>query len=215
MLVVIVLSSVFVSASPLVRVQFWTISLRPTFDNFFNNIIAKYEKAHPGVKVQWTDLPYDAIQSKLIAAVAGGTAPDVVNLNTETALVLSGKDALVNLDKEATKEQKSVYIKTLFESTKTSKGIFAFPWYGAPEVMIYNKELFRKAGIQNPPKTFDEMLTMGKTLYAKTGAYLYVPQQFRQILYLEGVPLLNANKTKAAFNTPEALAILLKYKKGV
>lgn len=213
-LALVMLASVFVSAKAPTTVDFWTISLRPTFDGFFNDLIAKYEKAHPDVKVQWTDLPYDAIQSKLIAAVAGGTSPDVVNLNTEMALVLSGKNALVNLDKEATAAQRSPYIKTLYNSTKTSKGAFAFPWYGAPDVMIYNKDLFAKAGITDIPKTFDEALAFGKTMHEKTGAYPFIPDFFYRIMFFEGIPFLNVGKTKAAFNTPAAVAVLKKYKKA-
>lgn len=197
-----------------ITLQFWTISLSPTFNDFFNGLNAKYEQDHKNIKIKWTDLPYDAIQNKLVTAAAGGTAPDVVNLNTELALAMAGKDILVNLEKEATEGQKSIYIKTLFESAKTSKGIFAFPWYGAPNVLVYNKELLSKAGIQNPPATFDEMLTLGKGVKQKTGAYMYIPYHFRTILWLEGVPLLNEDGTKAAFNTPEALELLNKYKKA-
>lgn len=196
-----------------VSIEFWTISLRPTFDTFFNDLIAKYEKDHPNVKVKWTDMPYDAIQNKLLTAVAGGNSPDVVNLNTQMALILSSKGALLNLDKEATDAQKSIYIKGLYESTQTKDGTFAFPWYGAPHISMYNKELFDKAGIQ-PPKTYDEMLSVSKTFKDKTGAYILVPDSFFNTLYLEGVNILNDDKTKAAFNTPEAVELLTKLKKA-
>lgn len=199
------------SAAP-VTLDFWTIYLRPTFDNFFNGLFEQYKKDHPNVTIKWTDMPYDAIQNKLITAAAGGNCPDVVNLNTQMALILAGKDILTNLDEAATEEQRSVYVKTLYESAKTSKGAFAFPWYGAPSVMIYNKALFEKAGIQAPPKTFDEMLTMAATVKQKTGAYFYIPDEFRNILFLEGIPLISEDKKSAAFNTPEALEILNKYK---
>jgi putative chitobiose transport system substrate-binding protein len=157
-------------------------------------------------------MPYDAIQNKLITAAAGGNCPDVVNLNTQMALILAGKNILTNLDEAATEEQRSVYVKTLYDSTKTSKGAFAFPWYGAPSVLIYNKDLFVKAGIQTPPTSFDEMLTIAESFKQKTGSYLYIPDEFRNILFLEGIPLITEDKTKAAFNTPEALELLNKYK---
>lgn len=197
-----------------VKISFWTIYLRPTFDDFFNGIFDAYKKDHPNVTFEWTDMPYDQIQNKMITAAAGGNAPDVVNLNTEMALIMAGKDILVNLDEVASPEQKSEYIKTLYDSTKTSKGTFAFPWYGAPSVMIYNKDLFDKAGITAPPKTFDEMLSMGAAMKEKTGAYLYIPDEFRTILWLEGIPLISEDKTKATFNTPEALDLLNRYKKA-
>lgn len=108
-----------------------------------------------------------------------------------------------------------MYIKTLFDSTKTTQGTYAFPWYGAPDVLIYNKDLFAKAGITTPPTTFDEMLSLAKQMKDKTGAYLFIPDEFRRTLWLEGIPLLSEDRTKAAFNTPEALELLTRYKKAV
>ncbi len=197
-----------------VNLQFWTISLQPTFTDFFNKLIETYQNDHKNVTVKWTDLPYDAIQNKLITAAAGGNAPDVVNLNTEMALTLAGKGILVDLEKEATAEQKSVYIQTLFKSASLADATYAFPWYGAPEVMIYNKDLFAKAGLTSTPKTLDEMLSMAKQMKEKTGAYLYIPDEFRRILWLEGINILSDDKSKAAFNTPEALDLLTKYQKA-
>lgn len=197
-----------------VTIQFWTISLQPTFTDFFNGLIKTYETEHPNVTVTWTDLPYDAIQSKLITATAGGTSPDVVNLNTEMALTLAGKGALVDLNKEATAAQKSIYIKTLFNSTKLNNSIYAFPWYGAPSVMIYNKDILKKAGIKTPPTTFDQMLAVAKTVKQKTNAYIYIPDALSDIFFLEDIKILNSDGTKAAFNTSKALALINKYKKA-
>ena len=49
------------SADP-VTVEFWTISLQPTFTDFFNGLIADYQTANSNVTVKWVDLPYDSIQ---------------------------------------------------------------------------------------------------------------------------------------------------------
>ncbi|MFR0957930.1 MAG: extracellular solute-binding protein [Roseburia inulinivorans] len=42
------------------------------FGDFFNDMIAQYESENPGVTVNWTDVPYGDIQSKLVTSVAGG-----------------------------------------------------------------------------------------------------------------------------------------------
>lgn len=198
-----------------ITLQFWTISLQPTFTDFLNGLNNQYSDVHKNVKIQWTDLPIDAIQNKLVTSSAGGTAPDVVNLNTGMALILANKGALVNLDKEATAEQKSIYIKTLYDSAKLNDGVYAFPWYGAPQVLLYNKSLFEKAGIANLPTTFDEMLTDAKTMHDKTGAYICIPETFSNLLYLEGIPYLSSDGKTAGFNTPETAELLKKYKTAV
>ena len=76
-----------------VTIEFWTIDLKAAFGDFFNDMIAQYESENPGVTVNWTDVPYGDIQSKLVTSVAGGAAPDVVNLNTQFTLTLAGQGA--------------------------------------------------------------------------------------------------------------------------
>ena len=193
-----------------VTIEFWTIDLKAAFGDFFNDMIAQYESENPGVTVNWTDVPYGDIQSKLVTSVAGGAAPDVVNLNTQFTLTLAGQGALVDLNKEATDEQKSIYIPDLWDSAKIGDSVYAFPWYASPDIMFYNQELFDKAGIE-VPTTFDEALEEAEEFYNKTGAYLFMPDEFFNILFEEGIDVLNADKT-AAFNTQETVDLLNKYK---
>ena len=57
------------SSSKNVTLDFWTIDLKATFGDFFNDLISKYEEENKGVKINWTDIPYADVQSKLVAAV--------------------------------------------------------------------------------------------------------------------------------------------------
>jgi len=43
-------------------------------------LIATFEAENPDVKVNWVDVPWSAMESKILA-VSAKTAPDVVNLN--------------------------------------------------------------------------------------------------------------------------------------
>ncbi len=199
------------SAEP-VTIEFWTISLQPTFTDFFNGLIADYEAANPNVTVNWTDLPYDSIQQKLVTAAAGGTAPDVVNLNTQMALTLAGKGALVDLNAEATDEQKSIYVESLYNSAKIGDSVYAFPWYASPSIMFYNKALFEEAGITEIPTNYQASFDMAKTMKDTTGAYLFNPSEFFNMLFQEDIPILTDDKTAAAFNTPATVTLLQNYK---
>lgn len=195
-----------------VTLDFWTISLQPTFTDFFNGLIDQYEKDNPNVTIKWTDLPYDSIQQKLVTATAGGTSPDVVNLNTQLTLTLAGKGALVDLEKEATEEQRSIYIKSLYDSTRIGDSAYAFPWYASPNIMFYNKDLFEKAGIKDIPTEYQKAFDDAKTMKEKTGAYLYNPPEFFNLLFEEGIPVLNDDKTAAAFNTEDTVKLLSNFK---
>lgn len=195
-----------------VTLDFWTISLQPTFTDFFNGLIDQYEKDNPNVTIKWTDLPYDSIQQKLVTATAGGTSPDVVNLNTQLTLTLAGKGALVDLEKEATEEQRSIYIKSLYDSTRIGDSAYAFPWYASPNIMFYNKDLFEKAGIKDIPTEYQKAFDDAKTMKEKTGAYLYNPPELFNLLFEEGIPILNDDKTAAAFNNEDTVKLLSNFK---
>ena len=196
-----------------VTLEFWTIALQPTFTDFLNGLIDQYEAENPGVTINWVDLPYDSIQQKLVTATAGGTSPDVVNLNTQMTLTLAGKGAPVDLEKEATEEQKSVYIPSLYDSARIGGSVYAFPWYASPDIMFYNKALFEQAGldIETLPTAYQDAFEAAATMKEATGAYLYNPPEFFNLLFEENILILNEDNT-AAFNTQETVDLLNSFK---
>lgn len=191
-----------------VAINFWTISLSPTFDDYIKGRIKKFEDANPGITVNWTDLPYGSMENKLLASIAGNQSPDVVNLNTGMALKLADKNALVDLKKEATEEQLSIYFESLLHSAKIGESIYAFPWYYGLGVLSLNKEIYEAAGLDpnRPPSTWEEMKEHAIVIKEKTGKYGFVPIYNPPIdMFLRGVPIINEDKTKIVVNTPEAL----------
>ncbi len=202
------------SAEP-ITLEFWTISLSPTFDDYFNARFDAYTADHPNVTINWVDMPQDAINDKLSTSAAAGNAPDVVNLNTSQALTMVGLDALVDLNAEATEEQKSIYIPGQWEACKTGDSIWAFPWYGTPGVLAYNTELFKTAGIDTLPTTYEEALDMAEDFYNKTGAYLFMPESYARMLFLDDMDIISDNLDEVTWNNDENKALLLKYKELV
>lgn len=195
------------------RLEFWTISLQPMFNDYINGLIKAYEKSNPGVKVVWKDFPISAITTKLTAAIAGGIAPDVVNLNTGMAVSLAERRALVNIEKEFP-QYKSVYFEGLWNSARFEDGVYAFPWYVVTHVLMYNKTIFEKAGLDpgRPPTTWEEITEHAKQIKAKTGIYGFMPfANFVVDLIELGVPLTSEDKTRATLNTPDAVAKLQWY----
>lgn len=198
-----------------VTLEFWTLSLQPTFTDYVNGVIKDFESQYNWITVKWTDLPYDAMQQKLVAQIAGSKAPDVVNIWTTLLLGMAGKGALVDLKQEATPEQLSIYQESLSKSNEVGGSLYGFPWYVTPPITTYNMDLFKKAGLDHPPVDYNEMLDMAKTMKDKTGAYLYFPNEMCQVLYSNGIQILNDDKTAAAFNTPEAVELLTRLQQGV
>lgn len=192
--------------------HFWTINLKANFSDYFSALIDSYEEENPDVTIEWTDVPYEDIRSKLVAAIAGGNAPDVVNLNTQLALTLAGKGSLVDLSQAASQEQISIYTESLWDSARIGDSVYAFPWYASPNIMIYNRELLQKGALADPPAEFDEALLEAEAFHAATGAYLFMPDEFYYLLQEEGIPVLTEDKSAAAFNTPQTVSLLESYR---
>lgn len=193
-----------------VTLQFWTIALQPTFNDYFNDLIAKYEGEHPGVKIDWKDYPYDAISQRLLTSTASGNSPDVVNLNTEFASQLGSKGALLNLKDYLTPEQTASYFDGIFNSTVLNDKAYALPWYTGTEVLFINKKLAEKAGLDpaNPPKTREELVAWARQIHEKTGAAGYAQQLVSKLFPIDGISILNEDKTAAAFNTQATVDLI-------
>ncbi|MDR3173906.1 MAG: sugar ABC transporter substrate-binding protein [Treponema sp.] len=191
-----------------IQIEFWTLSLQPTFTGFIQSLIDKYEAGHPNIRIYWQDLPWDGIQDKFLTTTAGGNPPDVVNIWSQLALTYAGKGALLDLEANASPAQKSIYLEAAYNSARLGNGVYAFPWYATPNISVYNKELLAQGGLSKPPATFDEAFTMAVDFRAKTGAYLLTPPSMFHVFYNYGIPMVSADKKRAAFNTPEAVALV-------
>jgi putative chitobiose transport system substrate-binding protein len=142
-------------------IKFWTISLKPTFETYMNDLIAKYEQAHPGAKIEWSDYPGGEIKQKLLTAIASGDVPDVVNLNTDLTLQVASTnpEILTNMSQAVPQATQQEYFEGLWNATQFKGASYGIPWYATVRVVVYNKQIMQEAGIQQPPKTYDDLAT--------------------------------------------------------
>ncbi len=194
------------------EIEFWTMQLQPEFNDYFNRLVSQFETANPGVKVRWVDVPWTAMESKILSAVSAKTAPDVVNLNPSFASQLAAKNAWLNLSTKVPALEQQKYLPNIWQASTLNNQSFGLPWYLTTPVNIYNKDLLQKAGIAQPPKTYAELAIAAKQIKEKTGKsaifVTFVPQDSGEVLeslVQMGVKLVDA-QGQAAFNTPEGKA---------
>ena len=195
------------------EIEFWTMQLQPQFTNYFNGAIAQFEAENPEVKVRWVDIPWSAMESKILASVSAKTAPDVVNLNPDFAALLAERNAWLELDDLVTESEKSLYLPKIWQASQLDNKTFGIPWYLTTQITIYNTALFQEAGIEEPPATYAELAEVAKTIKEKTGKYAFfvtfLPEDSSQVLesFVQmGVQLVD-EEGKAAFNTPQGKAV--------
>ncbi|KUK83686.1 MULTISPECIES: ABC transporter substrate-binding protein [Petrotoga] len=205
----LIIGSLVLSAER-VTVEFWTLSLS-TFSDYVNSVIDTFEAANPDIKINWVDIPYNAFQQKLIASIASGNVPDLVNMNTPWVIDFAAQNALSPIDEFVPVADKYVYLPNYWEATVIDGKSFAIPWYISPRILLYNRQIFEEAGLDPnvPPKTWDEIIEYSRIIKEKTGLYGYQPNIVAHLdLQEEGVPLISADGKKPIVNTPEAIARL-------
>jgi putative chitobiose transport system substrate-binding protein len=202
------------SSASRVDLEFWTISLHPTYDGYIRDIIAVFEKENPGIKIEWIDIPINVVMQKLMASIAGGISPDLVNLNSEYAMVLSQNNALVDMDAAVPVEVRKRYFPGLWRAAEYEGRNYAIPWYVTTQVVMYNSSVFRKAGLNPdcPPATWDDVARCARVIRNKTGIYGFMPAiKLLDEWQCLGVPVLSFDRKKAVFDSPEGIARLAWY----
>ncbi len=195
------------------QIEFWTMQLQPEYTDYFKQLISTFEKQNPGVQVRWVDVPWSAMESKILTAVAGKTAPDVVNLNPDFASQLAGQNAWLDLDAKVPAQVRDVYLPNVWKASSLNGKTFGIPWYITTKITIYNQDLLQKAGVSKPTVTYEDLARVAKQVKEKTGKYAFfitfVPGDSGEVLesFVEmGVNLLDA-QGKAAFNTAQGKAV--------
>jgi putative chitobiose transport system substrate-binding protein len=202
------------------ELEFWTMQLQPQFNDYFARLNTNFETANQEVKVRWVDVPWSAMESKILTSMSAQTAPDVVNLNPNFASQLATRNAWLSLNEVVPPEVKQTYLPKIWDAssievcqeTTCNSSIFGIPWYLTTRVTIYNQELLKEANLTEPPATYAELAEAAKQIKAKTGKYAFfvtfVPNDSGEVLesFVQmGVNLVDA-EGKAAFNNPGGIA---------
>src|SRR6476620_10146648 len=129
------------------------------------NATKAFEKQHPGVKVNVQYQEWTTHLQKFDATLAGGNTPDVVEFgNTEmTKYMAAGAFADLTADKSKIPNS-STWLKGLADSATYDGKLMGVPYYAGTRVVVFNTDLFKKAGVKGTPKSLAEFSQAGKRL---------------------------------------------------
>jgi multiple sugar transport system substrate-binding protein len=198
-----------------VSLQTW--ALKPKFTSYVEGVISAFEKKYPGTKVTWLDQPGDGYDKKVLSQASAGQLPDVVNLPPEFALPLAKQSLLLDVA-SADPALSTDYVEGGVSAYKYQgvDGVFGYPWYLNTDIDYWNATKFAAVGldVKNPPKTFDELLAAAKVMHDKSGGKEYLMSRLPTISDFTnaGVKIVSDDGKKFVFNTPEAAAVLDKYR---
>lgn len=202
------------SAAP-VTIDFWYIPFT-NWDTALNKIIADFEAANPGIKVNATQVPYDDFTTKVATTVPTGQGPDVLTPyhGWIAAYQKSGFLAPMPEDVLSTSELNDQLVDAAAVLVFDGK-YYAVPFYIMDYALYYNKDFFAQAGIDKVPTTWSELRDAaikctqrdanGKMVV--NGYYQLFSQQdhiiWKNLILQYGAPLFSDDNKKVLWNTTQ------------
>jgi len=129
-----------------------------------------FKQKHPGVDVNVEYQTWGTHLQKFDATLAGGNAPDVIEMgNTEmTKYMAAGAFADLSKDK-STFPNSSTWLEGLQKSGSYNGKLFGVPYYAGSRVVIFRTDQFKKARINSAPKSLAQFVADGQKLMSLYG----------------------------------------------
>lgn len=124
---------------------------------YFEKVASDFEAANPGIDVQIEVVPWDSLQQKLTTDISAGTNADLSIIGTRWLLDFVSQDIAEPLDGYMDQAFKDRFIPTFLTPSVMDDKTYGLPIAASARAMYYNRELFERAGIANPPATWAEL----------------------------------------------------------
>ncbi|MEB3205735.1 MAG: ABC transporter substrate-binding protein [Vampirovibrionales bacterium] len=187
-----------------VTLRLWTLQMG-AFSPLIRQSIREFEKTHPGVHVQWEDLPFTEGKKRAIAAILSPSVPDVINLNPGFAAILAQRSALINMNTALTPSEQAAYVPVVWQATQMQQSpvrtvSVGIPWYVTTTITLANQALLPKKQNQTViPESWSQVSTLASWLEQKHSAKVMMPTlseggSFLKLLRREGIePISTSN----------------------
>lgn len=145
------------TAAP-VTITYWQYDYASKVETM-KGLIKKFEAQNPDITVKQETFPYDAYNQKVATSVPAGQGPDVVNLfyGWVPQYVKSGYLQPLPEKDFPTRAIEANYVPMIKVSKMDGK-YYALPTAVRTLAVFYNKDLFKQAGIVQPPRTWDDFI---------------------------------------------------------
>ncbi|MFI1352348.1 extracellular solute-binding protein [Streptomyces sp. NPDC020898] len=196
------------SADGPVTITWWDTTNATNEAPTYQALVKEFEAANKDIKVKYVNVPFDQAQNKFDTAAGASGAPDVLRSEVGWTPAFAKKGFFLPLDGTEALADEAKFQPSLIEQAKYDGKTYGVPLVTDTLALVYNKELFEKAGITEAPKTWADLKTAAATIKTKTGVdgywgstQAYYAQSF---LYGEGTDTVDATAKKITVNSAAA-----------
>ncbi|HEY0240892.1 MAG TPA: sugar ABC transporter substrate-binding protein [Friedmanniella sp.] len=199
-----------------------TVWARDSEQGFMPQLIDLYNKSHT-VQAKVTIIPAASFVQKLGTAASAGSGPDVSSIDLVYAPYFASAGALEDISSLAGSLPYKNALSPSHQRLSTFDGkTYALPFTAEASAVYYNKDLFKKAGIANPPASFADMRADAKKIRALGSDYYGFTFagacggcnvfEFAPHIWASGGDILNEDGTKATLDSPQVADALQLYR---
>ncbi|QYO78039.1 ABC transporter substrate-binding protein [Devosia salina] len=131
------------------------------------NLAREFDEREPGIKVEYREIQFDDVVSEAMRAFATGQAPDIIAVDNPEHALFAARGAFLDItDRIANSEviDPANYFPGPLNSVAWDGKLYGVPKATNTIALYYNKDLYAKAGITEPPKTWDELVEVSRKL---------------------------------------------------
>ncbi|MGW4868083.1 extracellular solute-binding protein [Streptomyces chartreusis] len=190
-----------------VTITWWDTSNATNEAPTYQALVKEFEAANKDVKVKYVNVPFDQAQNKFDTAAGSKGAPDILRSEVGWTPAFAKKGFFLPLDGTEALADQAKFQPSLIEQAKYEDKVYGVPFTTDTLAFVYNKDLFKKAGVE-APKTWDDLKKAAAKIKDKTGVdgywgstQAYYAQTF---LYGEGTDTVDADAKKITVAGAEA-----------
>ncbi|MGW0063063.1 extracellular solute-binding protein [Streptosporangium sandarakinum] len=124
-------------------------------DKFWKGVVDEFQAANPKIKVDVQVINWNDIDKQVATMVQNGQVPDILQTGDYSGFVKDG--LLYKTDEVLSPQTQSDLLTKFADYGKVDGTAYGIPFVSSARALFYNKDLFAKAGISDPPKTWDEL----------------------------------------------------------
>ncbi|MEM2174258.1 MAG: ABC transporter substrate-binding protein [Candidatus Micrarchaeia archaeon] len=192
----------------------------PDLLKYIDEWISLYTKLNPEVEIEYIATGFADLLPKIMSLRAAGELPDIIIYYCLWVPDFVEGGILAEAPPDIVEDVKKNYYSSAIEAVTYKGAMYGYPTEFCPYGLVYNKEIFEKAGVP-VPKTWTELrevakkLTIWKDGTLEQSGYGF-PMQYASGIYhafvtnlwSNGGELIDLKAKKALFNGPEGLEAL-------
>jgi multiple sugar transport system substrate-binding protein len=133
---------------------------------FWQALAEQYTK-QTGIKVDLRIIDWNSIDQQVSTMIQNNQPPDVLNLNSFSSYAKDG--LLYSADEVLSPRTRDDFLAPFARGGEYQGKLYGFPILSSARAFFYNKDLFAKAGLAEPPKTWEEFVEAARKIQALGG----------------------------------------------